>query len=208
MLNASKQEASRSNVGDLALNQLVTQINTALNTTDAGQLRGPGAADTTALQNWNANFWASWLSVKGQENNAVPELRKWRANFIANYDFEHGFLKGFNIGAGVRWQDKVIIGYKPLYYVGDEIAANPFVATSAKFDLGSPYYGPAETNVDLWIGYTRKLGHNLEYRVQLNVRNVGKGNYLIPVTVQPDGEVASWRIGAPQIWSLTNTLSF
>jgi hypothetical protein len=52
------------------------------------------------------------------------------------------------------------------------------------------------------------LSKNLEYRVQLNVRNLGKGDYLIPVTVQPDGTVASWRIGAPQIWSLTNTVSF
>lgn len=207
-INASKQEASRSNVGDIALNQLVNQINTALNTTPAGQLRNPQASDATALQSWNANFWASWLSVKGQEGASVPELRKWRANALANYDFKRGFLKGFNIGAGVRWEDKVIIGYKPVYYVGDQIAPNPFVATTAKFDLSSPYYGPAETNFDLWVGYTRKLTKNIQYRVQLNVRNVGKGNYLIPVTVQPDGEVASWRIGAPQIWSLTNTLEF
>jgi hypothetical protein len=206
--NASKQEATRSNVGDVALNQLVTQINTALNTTAAGALRNPNASDATALQAWNANFWASWLSVKGQENAAVTELRKWRANAVANYDFKHGFMKGFNIGAGVRWQDKVVIGYKPLYYIGDQVAPDPFVATTAKYDLSQPYYGPAETNIDVWIGYTRRLNRNLEYRVQLNVRNVGKGNYLIPVTVQPDGTVASWRIGAPQMWSLTNTLSF
>lgn len=207
-INASKQQATRSNVGDVALNQLVTQINTALNTTAAGRLRGPGATDTTVLRDWNFNYWANWLSTKGQEDNAVPELRKWRANFIANYDFKRGFLKGFSVGAGVRWQDKIIIGYKPQYFVGEELAANPWVATTAKFDLESPYYGPSETNVDLWIGYSRKVGRNLEYRVQLNVRNVGKGDYLIPITVQPDGEVASWRIGAPQIWSLTNTLSF
>ncbi|HEU5078521.1 MAG TPA: TonB-dependent receptor plug domain-containing protein [Opitutaceae bacterium] len=208
-INASKQEATRNNVGDAELNQLVNTINTALNTTAAGTLRsGSGSTATTALENWNANFWASWLSVKGQENNAVTELRKWRANFIADYDFKHGFLKGFNVGLAYRWQDKVVIGYKPIYYVGDQVAANPFVATSAKFDLNSPYYGPAETNIDLWVGYTHKLGKNLEYRVQLNVRNVGKGNELIPVTVQPDGTVAAWRIAPTQVWSLTNTLSF
>lgn len=206
--NASKQQAVRNNVGDIELNQIVTTINNALNKTAAGSLRAnAGATALTAVENWNANFYASWLSVKGQEGNAVPELRKWRANFIANYDFR-GFLKGFSMGAAYRWQDKVIIGYKPLYYLNDELAANPFVANVAKFDLSRPYYGPAETNIDLWVGYTRKLTSKIEYRVQLNVRNVGKGNYVIPVTVQPDGTVAAWRIGAPQIWSLTNTLNF
>jgi len=208
-INASKQEATRNNVGDAELNQLVNTINTALNTTAAGDLRnGAGSTATTALQSWNANFWASWLSVKGQENNAVTELRKWRANFIADYDFKRGFLKGWNVGGAIRWQDKVVIGYKPIYYTGDQLASNPFVATSAKFDLSSPYYGPSETNIDLWLGYTRKLSRKITYNVQLNVENVGKGNSLIPVTVQPDGTVAAWRIAPTQLWSLTNTVSF
>lgn len=207
--NVSKAEAKRDHVGDVELNNLVTLINTALNNTAAGRLRqNSSPASVTALSEWNGNFWASWLSTKGQENNAVPELRKWRANFIASYDFKRGMLKGINIGAGYRWQDKVIIGYPALYYIGDKLAANPWVATSAKFDLNHPYYGPAESDVDLWVGYSRKLNRNLQYRVQLNVRNVGKGNYLIPVTVQPDGSPASWRIGAPQLWTLTNTLEF
>jgi hypothetical protein len=207
--NASKSEAERNNVGDAALNSLVTQINTALNTTAAGSLRGgTGPTATTALQNWNANFWASWLSVKGQEGNAVPELRRWRANLVADYDFSDGPLKGVNVGVGYRWQDKVIIGYKPLYYIGDTQTDNFALATSAKFDLDSPYYGPAETNIDLWIGYRRQLSPKLVYRVQLNVRNVGKGDSLIPITVQPDGTVAAWRIAPTQVWSLTNTIEF
>ncbi len=207
--NASKSEAVRNNVGDPALNDLVNMIDTALNTTAAGTLRsGTGSTATTALANWNANFWASWLSVKGQEGNAVPELRRWRANLVADYDFSEGWLKGVNVGMAYRWQDKVIVGYKPLYYIGDKLTDNWGLATVAKFDLNSPYYGPAEHNVDLWVGYTRKLSQKLTYRVQLNVRNVGQHNSLIPVTVQPDGAVASWRIAPTQIWSLTNTIEF
>jgi hypothetical protein len=208
-MNASKSEAVRNNVGDIELNNLVNQINTALNTTAAGSLRnGTGSTATTALQNWNANFWASWLSVKGQEGNAVPELRKWRANLVANYDFTDGWFKGFNVGVGYRWQDKVIIGYKPNYFIGTTQTDNAFLATSAKFDLNNPYYGPAETNIDLWIGYKRKLTKKIMYNVQLNVRNVGKGDSLIPITVQPDGTVAAWRIAPTEVWSITNTLSF
>jgi outer membrane receptor protein involved in Fe transport len=208
-LNAAKSEAIRTDVGDPAFNSLVNQINTALNTTAAGTLRRTtDPTSATALYGWNANFWASWLSVKGQENSAVPELRRWRANLVANYDFESGFLKGVNIGVGYRWQDKVIVGYTPVYYIGDQVAPNPFVATSAKFDLSKPYYGPAETNIDLWVGYTRRINDRLNWRIQLNVRNVGKGNKLIPVTVQPDGTPAGLRLAPTQVWSLTNTLEF
>ncbi len=207
--NASKSEAVRNNVGDSALNDLVNTINTALNTTAAGSLRnGPSSTAGTALANWNANFWASWLSVKGQEGGSVPELRRWRANLVANYDFSAGPLKGVNVGAAYRWQDKVIIGYRPVYYIGDQLAPNPAMATSAKFDLANPYYGPAEKNLDLWIGYTRRLGARLNWRTQLNVRNVGKRDSLIPITVQPDGRPAAWRIAPTMVWLLTNTIEF
>ena len=196
-------------MGDPAFNSLVNAINTALNTTAAGTLRRTtDPSSTSALSGWNANFWASWLSVKGQENTAVPELRRWRANFVANYDFSTGFLKGVNVGVGCRWQDKVIVGYKPVYYIGNQVAPNPFVATSAKFDLDQPYYGPSETNIDLWVGYTHRINKKLNWRTQLNVRNVGKGNSLIPVTVQPDGTPAGLRLAPTMVWSLANTIEF
>jgi outer membrane receptor protein involved in Fe transport len=208
-LNASKAEAVRNNVGDAAFNSLVNQINTALNNTAAGTLRANSTATAgPALSTWNANFWASWLSVKGQEGNAVTELRKWRANLIANYDFTTGILKGVNVGAGYRWQDKVVIGYKVKYYVGTTEAANPFVATTAKYDLSQPFYGPAEKNIDLWIGYSHRLNAKLNWRIQANVANVGKRNSLIPITTQPDGTVAAWRIAPTQVWSVTNTIEF
>ena len=42
-----------------------------------------------------------------------------------------------------------------------------------KIDLTHPYFGPAESNLDAFAGYTRRLWKNsIEWRVQLNVRNV------------------------------------
>lgn len=210
--NASKSTATRTNVGDVTWNQQVNMINTALNTTPAGSLRLNAAdpSDTT-LARWNANFWASWLSVKGQENSAVPELRKWRANVMVNYDFSRGILKGVNIGGSVRWQDKVIIGYTPRYYVvvnGEAVESDPWRATLSKYDLSKPYYGPSETNVDLWIGYSHRINKSLNWRTQLNVRNVGKRDSLIPITTQPDGTVAAWRIAPTMVWSLSNAIEF
>ena len=207
-MNASKSDAVRNEVGDPTWNAIVSQINTALNSTGAGKLRSnSNASAETMLDRWNANFWASWLSVKGQENTAVTESRKWRSNVMANYDFSSGFLKGFNVGVACRWQDKVILGYTPKYYVGDK-ESDPFKATTAKFDLNKPYYGPAETNIDVWTGYSHRISKSLNWRTQLNVRNVGKKDSLIPITVQPDGTVAAWRIAPTMVWSLTNTLEF
>ena len=74
--------------------------------------------------------------------------------------------------------------------------------------MTKPLSGPAETNVDLWPGYGRKLGQRISWRVQLNVRNVGVGNELIPITTQPDRTIAGHRIAEPMVWTLTNTFKF
>jgi hypothetical protein len=127
---------------------------------------------------------------------------------VWNYDFSTGLLKGVNVGMAYRWQDKVIIGYQPVYSIGSQPAPNPLVATSARFDLDHPYYGPAEHNVDLWIGFTHRINARLTWRTQLNLRNVGQGDALIPITVQPDGTPAALRIAPAMVWSLTNTIEF
>lgn len=208
--NASKQEAVRTNQGNATWNQMIDYINTALSTTNAGLMRSSSAANaSTALLDWNSNFNAPWQSVKQQEGGPVAELRKWRANAIVNYEFNRTFLKGFNIGAGYRWQDKVVIGWEPMYLnIDGTPAANPQLSRVGKLNFDKPFYGPAESDVDLWIGYRRSLRNNMSFRTQLNVRNVGRGDYLIPITTQPDGTPAGVRIGPTQVWSLTNTLEF
>ncbi|HWA29365.1 MAG TPA: TonB-dependent receptor [Lacunisphaera sp.] len=208
--NVSKAEAMRDNVGQESLVTVVNIIHTALTTTDAGKMRdGPSATATPALNAWNANFMAQFNGLKQQEGGKVPEMREWRANFVANYDFTEGRLKGFNLGASYRWQSKVIIGYQPAFFNTDGTpAVNHILARVAVLQLDKPFYGPAEHNVDVSVGYRRKLSEKLNLRTQLNVRNVGEGNRLIPVTVQPDGTPAGYRIAPTQVWSLTSTLEF
>lgn len=209
-LNVSKVEAVRDNQGEPSWIEVVNTINTALNTTAAGLMRDNSSAGSgTALNNWNNNFWAPWQTVKTQDGGPVGELRKWRANFVANYDFRSGRFKGLSVGAGYRWQDKVVIGWRPIYLdVNGNPAANPQVSKVGKLDFANPYYGPDETNIDLWVGYSWKMTGKLRLRTQLNVSNVGKGDSLIPITTQPDGTPAGWRVAPTQVWRLTNTLSF
>jgi outer membrane receptor protein involved in Fe transport len=198
-LNASKTTATRRNVGGAALAEFIAAYETALKTTAAGDVRvwWGGAGNETTLYQWNQNVGFEWTSRKLQEGTQAPEIRKWRFNAISNYDFTEGRLRGVNVGAGVRYQDSVIIGYTP---VGG--------SDNFSIDLNAPYTGPAETNFDFWIGYGRRLAEKIDWRIQVNVRNAFDGDGLIPITVQPDGTPAAYRIAPSQTWTLSNTFRF
>lgn len=198
--NAAKVTAIRNNVGGAALQDFVTLVNNAMNDTAAGDLRVWSGDPNNAIRSmWNANFYSQYALMRLLEGTASPELRKWRFNLVTSYDFTVGKLKGLTLGAGYRWQDKVAIGYRPLS------TDNANVIT---YDLANPYMGPREDALDLWVGYGRKLTSKIDWHVQLNIRNVGDGNRLIPLTTQPDGSVAAWRIAPSQSWTLTNTFKF
>jgi hypothetical protein len=200
--NASKTNAVISNVGGAALDGLVTYMDNLM--------AGP-AGD---LIRFNSDYsaanelrfdWTSWRSkytlLKLEQGTSAPELIPWNFNFIVNYDFDRGLLKGFGIGGGDRWQDKSVIGYPVL--------PNPTNANLATFNLSAPYYGPDENAVDLWISYTHKITNKISWKAQFNVYNVGKRDGLIPISVEPDGHtIAAARIAPVQTWQFTNTFSF
>ena len=161
-----------------------------------------GAALYTQLQQTGVD----WASRKLLENTSVPELREWRVNLISNYDITSGLLKGVNYGGGLRYQSDVTIGYPP---TGDSA-----VPASYGYDLSKPYKGPSETNFDFWVGYRRKVTNKIDWHIQLNVRNAFKGDELIPITVQgpitgqPVGTPAGYRIAPAQTFLVTNTFTF
>ncbi len=198
--NASETTAIRTNVGGATLDALVAMMDTAMAGVagDMRQFNGNYVAGNEIRQNW-ASWRGSYTLLKLQEGSDAPELRKWRYNFITNYTFTHGALKNVGVGGAYRWQDKVVIGYPVI----------PGANGQASFDLSKPYYGPSEDGVDLWVSYERKLTAKLNWKIQLNVTNVGQGNHLIPTSVEPDGTTwAGVRIAPVQEWYLTNTIAF
>lgn len=203
-LNASKTTAQRNNIGGTNLKAFMAAYTKFLGTGapgTGGDLRiwWGGAGNETALQEWNGNINSEFNQRKLQEGTNVPELRKWRYNAITNYDFDHGILKGVNVGGGMRYESSVVIGYKPIAGA---------TASEISFDIANPYVGPSDTSFDLWVGYNRRMWHEINWSIQLNVRNVGVKNELVPITTQPDGSAASYRIRAPQTVMLTNTFRF
>ena len=75
-------------------------------------------------------------------------------------------------------------------------------------DVTKPLYGTIDEHFDLWVGYERKLTSRVNWRLQLNVRNVGEKAHLVPVSVEPDGTFAQQRIAAGQSWEVTTKLMF
>jgi outer membrane receptor protein involved in Fe transport len=198
-MNASDTQAMRVNIGGETLQEFVDLTNT-YHQGPMGDLRqwGGGALTSTALLSWNSNFYSKYLLMKLQEGTFSSELRRWHYNLVSNYSFTEGKLKGFNVGAGYRWMDKVAIGYPVIKESASKIT----------FDLDNPYYGPKQDAIDLWVGYERKLTSKIDWRIQLNIRNLGDGNKLIPLSTQYDGTVAAWGIAPSQSWTLTNTFRF
>ncbi|MBK8478234.1 MAG: hypothetical protein IPL39_18630 [Opitutaceae bacterium] len=198
--NASETKAQRNNIGGATLQEFIDLTNRYQNGPmgDMRQWGGGQNSASPALASWNSNFYSKYSLMKLQEGNNSSELRRWRFNLVSNYNFTEGFLKGVNVGAGYRWQDKIAIGYPVIENKDGTVT----------FDIAKPYYGETQDAIDLWIGYERKLTSKINWRVQLNVRNLGDGNKLVPLSTQWDGTVAAWGIAPCQTWTLTNTFSF
>ena len=158
-------------------------------------------ATTLTVAQWaDSNVYVPLATVTASEGIASAEQRKYRVNLVANYTFSRSSrLAGWSTGAGFRWQSKIGIGYP--------IARNPDLSVTT--DIKHPYYAPGETNVDAWVAYTRKLWRNrIEWKVQLNAKNLFGGGDPIAVTVQPWGDVAATRLPPERRWYLNNTFSF
>jgi hypothetical protein len=104
----------------------------------------------------------------------------------------------------VRYTGREIIGYPP---TGDPTLPPPYLP-----NLAAPEYAGAETYFDLWVGYHHKITDKIAWNIQLNVENVGRGNYLIPVSYQAPingvAQPAFYRIGPTEQFTIRNTFSF
>ncbi|HWA86813.1 MAG TPA: TonB-dependent receptor plug domain-containing protein [Opitutus sp.] len=215
--NASKAEAVRTDIApeiyDFLLNPTTGLLGVVQTQsggqTDAGRLNMT-ANSTGAITDYRSyivsNVVNPMLPTFLKSGSKTDELREWHWAAVTNYTFSDSsflpMLKGFNIGGAVRWMDKVVIGYPTI------TLTTATGATLTTLDVSKPYYGPSQSYYDAWIGYDRQLTKRIGWKVQLNLRNIGVGNKLIPIYANPDGTTAMWRIAEPMQWTLTNTFTF
>jgi len=200
MFNVAKQETVQSDSAADA-KRLADTIQANLDQSGLSNLRVSPTfnAPETVFGEWNRIVLVPLNGILARDGTISLEQRKWRANFVSTYRFSrNSFLKGVEIGGGVRWQDKVGIGYGQLY--SPQTGITP--------DLSKPYFAPAEWNGDVWCSYRRKLTEKINWKVQLNVRNAFGDDTDIPVKANPDGSIAVIRIPNETTWFLTNTFEF
>jgi len=171
-----------------------------------GDLRLWGGGGGTAANNyvggnaigkmWIDNIYNPYLVEVATEGHSAPEIAPWRFNLITGYTFDRGALKGYNVGGAIRVEDGKILGYA-------------FDPTTNFLNVNQPWIGPDDTHVDGWVGYARRVFANkVNWRIQLNLRNIGEKAHLVPDAVEPDGSIALARIQDGMTWTLTNTFEF
>jgi hypothetical protein len=192
-VNVSKQTASQTSLGE-SLVETIEAANVKY-ATAAGDLRLWWGGDNTLRQYFTQNIWAAYQFQLQTNGKLVAEMSPWSANAIANYNFQSGVLKGANVGIAYRWKQGVILGYG-------------LNAKKDNLDIEKPIWGEDDHHVDAWVGYNRKLTKKIDWRIQLNLRNVGEDVHLRRVSVQPDGSNGLMRIMEGMTWQLSNTFSF
>jgi len=197
MFNAVQQEVVRSGSGP-ALQALVAERLPIIER--FGDLPQDVRGDETVLGRINRTVIVPIKSVLAQNDSPlVTEIREWRWNLATNYVFSEGGLKGFGVGGGARWQDDVAIGYA--------VRNDPELGET--LDTDRPFSSGKELNLDLWFSYARPVfGEKVDWKVQLNVRNLDGDDDLIATVANPNGEIAGWRIKEPRSFVLTNTFKF
>jgi hypothetical protein len=192
-INAAKTDAYRENLGKPMLDHINKQW--ARLQGPAGDIRLWWGGERTLRQFYEDNIMSAVEFQNESIGFQVPELRPWRFSVITNYGFSGDRFKGFNVGGALRWQDKQILGYG----MKDDLSG---------LDVQKPIHGDTEANFDLWAGYERPVTDKVTWRVQLNLRNVGKDVGLTPISANPDGSPAAQRITEGMTWALTNTFRF
>ena len=151
-------------------------------------------------RSWNGNV-NSLNALRGKDGTVSLEQRKERINLISTYSFlDDSRFKGVTVGGALRWQSAIATGY--------ETEVNDGVVTPI---VSRPFLGPEELNGDAWVSYERQLSlrdRPIDWKIQLNVRNLIGGDDYIPVVTNPDGTVAVVRNPPTREVFLTNSFSF
>ena len=203
-LSGSKSEATASNIGRSWVNFIQQRASIwAANSS----LTGPATATTSI-----ASRYLEIIQVLNQMSEAdgqkVENGRDWRVNLVTRYAFSEGALRGTFVGTGYRWRSPQVIGYR------SELVENKFKLPGAPAQVlvpsrEAPIKGKVMSETELFLGYSRKLGPKVNWRLQLNVRNVFDNRDRLEQRANlAEGYVTVYAVPQPRTFILTNTFSF
>lgn len=135
-------------------------------------------------------------AASGDETTGYPEFS---INCTNVYAFDHGPLKGLELGTSVRSYWK----YKYYYFY-----ASGVTPTGSGRTL---FYLPSRTELDPILAYSRKVGR-FEFRTQLNIYNLFNHYDVILLPNENTGfgatSTSATFSGEPRFYQWTNTISF
>ncbi len=139
--------------------------------------------------------------MRRERCRSIARCRAANAPTHGHGSFREGRLKGWNIGCSVRYQSDMAIGY-PL--ILDEVLPGQFIQVG---DVNNGWRGEELTSFDMQLGYSRRIWNNVNWQIQLNLRNLQNmdSDNLSPVQAQPDGSYAKVRWDPPFQWQVTST---
>jgi outer membrane receptor protein involved in Fe transport len=212
-LNYTHVNATHADI-DPITQQFISQMTGFLNG-PAGQIRmwDNSATGNLLSGDWNSSIVAPWTVQLNDQGHEAPEVSPWRLNLISTYTFDRGPAKGWFVGGALRMEAARILGYRydPTFEninAADPNYASVTAVTQGGLNVNEPIMGPTDTHVDAWIGYSRKLYRNVNWRIQLNLQSVGEKDHLVAAGYNPDGSLYLARIQEGMGWRLENSFDF
>ena len=152
-------------------------------------------ASKTFERYFNEDVASSIAFIKAVDGRGRSQGRNLRWNFIADYKFTEGRLKGIGTNLAFRFRSAPGLGY----------ALKQLPDNSYTFDLARPLEGKTEFYVDYGLGYRGRMKYlgGANYRVQLNVRNLLDEKDLVPFRVLSNGQYVGFTRIEPRTFVFT-----
>jgi outer membrane receptor protein involved in Fe transport len=213
-VNYSHVKATHTNI-DPAMQAFISQVTGFMNG-PGGQIRmwcNSCTGGSLLGNDWNSSIVAPWTVQLNDQGHDAPEVSPWRLNLISTYSFDRGPIKGWFVGGALRMEAARILGYRydPSFNnvnSKDPNYANVLAVTQGGLNVNEPFYGSTDTHVDAWLGYSRKIYRNVNWRIQLNIQSLGEKDRLVAAGIEPDGSLALARIQQGMGWRLENSFDF
>lgn len=204
-LSLAKSQSSESNIGpewfDLVRDRIPVwknYLNTPLHVNQDITVR-----DVLAYEIANFNYI---LNAQGKPN---PREREYRATLVTRYEFDGGPLKGVSVGGSYLYRSASVVAF-PQITADNQFEIPGVTPLSATIDdQNNPIMGGSLTTCDFFVGYGRKFWKGkVQWRVQLNVRNVLDNDNPIVQRALTTGAGAIYVMPEPRTFILSNTFTF
>lgn len=150
-----------------------------------------------------AQNYVNELVTQGTSNRGISE---YSAKLVGRYKFLEGALKGFSIGANLRWESGKRIGYAFQNTTFDFGGLTNYAGKV--YDPSKPYEGPEVIAGGLMLSYSRKIwSDKVNWRIQLNAQNLFSDTGLVVFGANPDGSPI-WGRNPDRVYELSSSFAF